>query len=293
MTHHLTANEIEQIYGPIIEFVESIPERVTCAKQCSDADKLQAHAQEIGGLLNATLPTVKIKALRSVGQQLASPNPHLSGQSDSVVATIITEIWKPSLVVWLRDLADIVSEPDKSSADWKQVRQTWGLEECYEEVLNFLLDERAFLLSTLMKLPAPDCDRPNLGLDVTNTHPSLCEVNQVKTNDTLYHNLWDYAQKMWAGGTDKFKICELISEGPGNYSECGERLIPNVRRSVQTNRFHSVVGAMNKEIRSNLGLEVYRIGEQIYVCKVGQKPPEHERKSKKPTTKKSATKRKH
>ncbi len=300
MTHHLTSNEIEQIYGPMIEFVESIPERVTWAKKCSDADELQALAQEIGGLLNAPLPTVKIKALRSVGQQLAFPNPHLSGQSDSVVATIVTEIWKPSLVDWLKVLADIVLEPDQSSAYLKQMYQTWCNEECYEEVLNFLLDERAFLLSTLLKLQTLDCDRPNLGLDVTSTHLSLCEVNQVKTNDTSYHELWGYAQKMWASGTDKFKICKHISSGPGNYSACVEDLVPDVKRTDQTKRFHAVLHALNQHICDALGLRVYRLyrSQQILVERINEspnhnnKPTNRKRSTKTASKKKSTTKRK-
>jgi ElaB/YqjD/DUF883 family membrane-anchored ribosome-binding protein len=115
---------------------------------------------------------------------------------------------------------------------------------------------------------------------------------KVATPQTPYQTLWDYAQKMWTSGTDKFKICEHISNGPGNYSECLEHLVPNTSRTDQTKRFHSVCGAMNKEIRAPLGLEVYRFGEQIFVCKAGRKPLEHKPKPQKTTTKKSTTKRK-
>jgi hypothetical protein len=106
-----------------------------------------------------------------------------------------------------------------------------------------------------------------------------------------YQTVWNYAQQMWAPGIDKYKICEHLANGPGNYSECLEDLIPNVGRSAQTNRFHSVLLSLNKEIRGALALEVYRLGEQILVCEVGRKPLEHERNPKQPTTKKSTTKR--
>ena len=111
----------------------------------------------------------------------------------------------------------------------------------------------------------------------------------------LYQTLWDYAQKMWAPGTDKFKICEHISKGPGNYSECLKHLVPNISsRTEKTKRFHSVCGALNNEIRAALGLEVYRFGQQIFVCEAGWKPLEHKPKlkPKKTTPKKSTTKRK-
>ncbi|MFN6303266.1 MAG: hypothetical protein ACK42H_13860 [Planctomycetota bacterium] len=108
-----------------------------------------------------------------------------------------------------------------------------------------------------------------------------------------YQTLWDYAQRMWASDTDKFKICQHISSGPGNYSACVEELVPGVDgRTLKTNRFHAVLGVLNKEIGAELRLEVYRFGEQILVCERGRKPTGHKRKSKKTTTKKTTTKRK-
>lgn len=104
-----------------------------------------------------------------------------------------------------------------------------------------------------------------------------------------YQKLWVYAQKTWVPGTNKFKICEYISKGPGNYTECLEHLIPNINRTAQTRRFHAVKGPMNKEIISALRLEVYRLGEQILIREVGRTPPP--KSNRKPTTKKSTAKR--
>jgi hypothetical protein len=120
-------------------------------------------------------------------------------------------------------------------------------------------------------------------------------VKKVDTPPTPYQSLWDYAQKMWTPGTDKFKICKYISNGPGNYSECLEDLVPNISRTDQTKRFHSVCGAMNKEIRVALGLEVHRPtrSQQILVQEVCESPMSEERpNNRKPTIKKSTTKRK-
>ena len=107
-----------------------------------------------------------------------------------------------------------------------------------------------------------------------------------------YQKLWDYTKKMWAKNTDKFKICQHISSGPGNYSACVDDLVPNVSLTEKTKRFHSVLGSMNREIGPELKLEVYRFGQQVLICKVGQKPPEHKRKRSRTTTKKSTPKRK-
>lgn len=125
-----------------------------------------------------------------------------------------------------------------------------------------------------------------------NQEPSLAVASKKNVSQGPYQTLWNYSQQKWASGSDKYKICQHITDGPGNYTECVEDLIPNVNRTDQSRRFHSVLGSLNKEIRDVLALEVYRWGAQILVCEVGRKPPEHERKPKQPTTKKSTTKRK-
>jgi hypothetical protein len=112
----------------------------------------------------------------------------------------------------------------------------------------------------------------------------------VDFQQTPYQKLWDYAQKMWTSGTDKFKICEHISNGPGKYSNCLDHLIPNVGRSDQTKRFHSVASVLNKEIKITLGLEVYRLGEQVLIREAAPKPTTKSKHN--ANTKKSATKRK-
>jgi hypothetical protein len=107
-----------------------------------------------------------------------------------------------------------------------------------------------------------------------------------------YQKLWDYAQKMWASGTDKFKICECISTGPGNYSECVEHLITNVKRTEQTRRFHSVKDTLNADIRTELGLEIHRVGEQVLLFKAGERPTLKRKRKSATTKKKIGTKRK-
>lgn len=129
---------------------------------------------------------------------------------------------------------------------------------------------------------------PAVGLSPPSELPTSADVPP-----SPYQTLWDYAQRMWASDTDKFKICQHISSGPGNYSACVEELVPGVDgRTLKTNRFHAVLGVLNKEIGAELRLEVYRFGEQILVCERGRKPTGHKRKSKKTTTKKTTTKRK-
>jgi len=107
-----------------------------------------------------------------------------------------------------------------------------------------------------------------------------------------YVKLWEYANKMWAKGMDKYKICESISNGPGNYSDCVEYLIPNVSRSEQTKRFHSVKGELNKAIQVGLSLEVYRDGQQVLIRKVGEQPTSQRKLKRTATKKKTNTKRK-
>lgn len=115
-----------------------------------------------------------------------------------------------------------------------------------------------------------------------------------------YQTLWDYAQKMWASGTDKFKICQHISSGPGNYSACVADLVPDVGRTDQTKRFHAVVGVLNQQICGELGLRVYRPyrSQQILVERINESPNRNsktanpKRSTKKTSQKKSTTKRK-
>jgi len=98
-----------------------------------------------------------------------------------------------------------------------------------------------------------------------------------------YQDLWEYATKKWARGSDFCKICESVSKGPGNYTDCVNSLLPNTNRSAQTTRFHSVVGKMNKILSVELQLGVYRVprSEQVLVQRVNRG-----------TRKKSSTKRK-
>ena len=107
-----------------------------------------------------------------------------------------------------------------------------------------------------------------------------------------YQRLWDYAQKMWARGTAKYKICECMKNGPGDYLDCLQLLAPGVNRTDQSRQFHSVVGALNGVVKVELRLEVYKVGQQILLCEAGQRPTRKKPIAKRPTTKKSSTKRK-
>jgi hypothetical protein len=108
-----------------------------------------------------------------------------------------------------------------------------------------------------------------------------------------YVKLWEYANKMWAKGTDKYKICESISNGPGDYSECVDYLVPKCDdKSLKTKRFHAVKDVLNEDIRCGLRLEVYRDGQQVLIRKVDEQPTSQRKLKRTATKKKTNTKRK-
>jgi hypothetical protein len=125
--------------------------------------------------------------------------------------------------------------------------------------------------------------------------PPVVSDSQPPPSETVsseYQRLWDYAQKMWARGTAKYKICECMKNGPGDYLDCVQLLAPGVNRTDQSRQFHSVVGAINDVVKVELRLEVYKVGQQVLLCEAGQRPARKKPTAKRPTTKKSTTKRK-
>jgi hypothetical protein len=124
------------------------------------------------------------------------------------------------------------------------------------------------------------------------SEPLTVVDSQTPPTSDDYTNLWDYAKRTWASGTDRFKVCESISNGPGDYGKCVEDLVSNVDRTTQTRRFHAVIGPMNQQIGSELGLEVYRKGQQVLVCKVGERSTSKQKLKETTTNKKTGVKRK-
>ena len=86
----------------------------------------------------------------------------------------------------------------------------------------------------------------------------------VKTSSKSdYQSLWDYAEKKWGRGSDKYKLAESIKAGPSNYSDCVDYLIPKVNATDQNRRFNTVKAGLNQEIREELQVVVYRDGELV------------------------------
>ena len=83
-----------------------------------------------------------------------------------------------------------------------------------------------------------------------------------------YQKLWKYAKKNWLPVSGNFRIAESIKDGPGNYQDCIDKLLPpthKMGRTRQTKFFHSVKGALNPILREEFGFEVFRDNEEVVI----------------------------
>lgn len=89
-----------------------------------------------------------------------------------------------------------------------------------------------------------------------------------------YRTLYEYARKQWNTFSQNFKLVESLSNGPGVYNDCVNKLLPGFSQSEKTRRFHQVLGPLNETIGEALGLNIYRPrrSQQVLVCKVGENP---------------------
>jgi len=174
------------------------------------------------------------------------------GRPESFATSCYRQLQDLNLSFFLKDLSHIVDE--------------YSAYHFRDELLSFIESKEPEAESWLAKSPvrfqvlddwlAREIDV--LLIRETATAASGDTLGQSKSEPVEYLALWEYAGKTWARGSDFFNLCESLANGPANYSSCIESLIPNVSRTDQTRRFHSVVGSLNTSIRETLGLEVIR-----------------------------------
>ena len=206
-------------------------------------------------------------------------------QRDGAYIDQATRIIERGAGLFLR-LSEMPNPTDQTEVSY------WGLHERCRQIWFDFGYEREEFESLFARL---DWERSTIDLDRRPTYqPEQTPpgVSDSQPPPSEYRRLWDYAQKMWAGGTDKYKICECLQNGPAYYLDCVELLVPGVNGTHQSRRFHSVVGALNEVVKVELRLEVYKVGQQVLLCVAGQRPTQPKPTAKTPTTKKSPTKRK-
>jgi len=108
----------------------------------------------------------------------------------------------------------------------------------------------------------PDFEKSNEELEQELSGMLLSHAATVGHRLSFEAVLWEFAVDSWSAGSDPYRLCEALKDGPADYATVLKALLPlETDRSARTKRFEAVRKVVNDKLR--------QAGFEIHVAKDG------------------------